>query len=750
MAEPAPKLSLSHERALRRLTRLLGARPHLLAVCVASRSAVREAIERELGARVAPRRVRRATLGDEGTSPWPSGGGDDHGARTVWSVALPLDSPASSLARLNLAREAIPREALSVLLWVEGFEGLDALREHAPDLWATRSGVMFFLSFGGVEPEAKRAAVAVVRHDERAGAALPALDAELRALDAQVARGLLPPSALMAAQVRRAQLLVAEGRYVEAQRDVEAASGHFGSADLTPELWRAATDGVSLLFWLWSRQGDLDRVLSEGARLARSAATPGSLGTGAAGLMEYVRTLRHRERALEALATLDVFDQTASAAAVRDDANRRDVINARLERVLALRSLGARGEAHGLASRFASDFAWLGTLQSHHGRTLAAQISRALLALHRDAAEPRLATREGIVTLLIGVRTGHYTVAHLAAADVVALCVETGDLEDAFSFSYELLRRASVRMRRDGGNDWWPRMARLAVRHGRDVRPILSALERVDANAEADVLPARAERIHLRARVRVALGGGHARGARTEAVRDLRALIPEADRGGVDHGFAVREALAELSQDMARFDDAERYLRWLFDRARRGWGRPAQARLLSTLAQVARRRGRSADALRLVDEARAACESDPEPLRSRFELKRWRMTRALIWEALGDLAAARADLAVARDALAQEGLRRELFDVLFALAALRPAAGADDHRMEAARAALDMARDAELVGEEARALVAVAALHAEAGDRAAAAPLAREAAWIAEELADDEAARRAKGLLCAP
>lgn len=121
----------------------------LLMVAVGVSAARRHAIDARLGVALEGWNVVRVSVGGACLDPWGQvlASVPEDAAHTLVSLVGVSDceDPERTLAALNLGREHLRRGSISLVLWA-GLEELDRVRRKAPDLWSYRRRVGFFLA----------------------------------------------------------------------------------------------------------------------------------------------------------------------------------------------------------------------------------------------------------------------------------------------------------------------------------------------------------------------------------------------------------------------------------------------------------------------------------------------------------------------------------------------------------------------------------------------------------------------------
>lgn len=160
------ELEAAHEDGIRRLKRALARSPRgLLCFAVGRDEAIRARVAARIGARV-------VQLDREDRKPW----------RALVEVDGPVIGlvPAGEVdelfARLNLGREIKTVQRRIVVLWLQELSQLDTVRVHAPDLWAHRRELYWFLSGVDFRGEVESSVA------EEAARELAAVEAELAEL----------------------------------------------------------------------------------------------------------------------------------------------------------------------------------------------------------------------------------------------------------------------------------------------------------------------------------------------------------------------------------------------------------------------------------------------------------------------------------------------------------------------------------------------------------------------------------------
>jgi len=143
------------ERELGRWARELDAGDGgLLMIAVGRSTTRRRAVEDRLGQLLEDWEVAPASVGGDQRDPWAALRGG--GGQTLVSLAgvFEGDEVAGTLAALNLGREYLHSGGPSLILWVGAMDNLDRLQRKAPDLWSYRRRVGWFLSVEDFEAEA--------------------------------------------------------------------------------------------------------------------------------------------------------------------------------------------------------------------------------------------------------------------------------------------------------------------------------------------------------------------------------------------------------------------------------------------------------------------------------------------------------------------------------------------------------------------------------------------------------------------
>jgi hypothetical protein len=137
-----PDWEPAHVDAARRIGRQLrGGRP-LLHFAVGADQRLQDRLATELGGAV-------LRLDPSAGEPWSQ---IESVTAPVRVVGVPKDASSAFLTRLNLGRERVQQAGLQVILWLEGLEMVHRLAETAPDLWAHRGGLDYFLSEADLPP----------------------------------------------------------------------------------------------------------------------------------------------------------------------------------------------------------------------------------------------------------------------------------------------------------------------------------------------------------------------------------------------------------------------------------------------------------------------------------------------------------------------------------------------------------------------------------------------------------------------
>lgn len=723
----AERLPVVHERGVRRALKLLLGGGAPLIVCVCASSSLRARVEEELAERLAPKGVRVAELGDD---PWRDvGEGEDRvlslGTRGVTDTQWQA---------LNVGREIRVRRALSMLLWVDGLTEYAKLPERAPDLWSHRADEVFFLS-----------------HEDFAADA-PALepetaqgpDVELKAIEETLRNPALDPVARLYALHQKIGRL----RETERVREFLATNDEamerfealrFSGTSISEELWLMA-EGWRAARALWTlRTEEVFRIMATPTGRQASPMTTylrGSFVVAALGQrMDYAASAALARQGIE---LLDQNAPVRGATAYGDSWNALAVAEAmhqlgRLKRARDMLPVTRRRVQRTRAER--------------PQRWMTPSVQRlSLLEAHIELE--RADTRAGLSGLISLIRDHDGLRSEDAEAMVAEVYLELGMLEDA-----ERIAAASAtpsrldpdRERSVAIHSPWLRAALVRDPSGAEAHcdELVEALRRKLKRAPVQELKTLAR---LEIASVLALFEGESRSA--QALDELDRAVRESDAmQSIDHSAMARDQRAALFARRARHVDAATDLHWLIEHCVTRWGAPKRAGWLIRLGEAKHAMGDLTLARATFEQARAERDRDPPEDRSIITLKDLALARHRTELALGDSRVARALLDEALAAAREEEHRGMEIALLHARAELDPAAPEDDPREDDARRALEIARKALWIRDEARAMANLAACHIRRGRLGPARALLDEARWIAQELNDKNVLPRVEAVM---
>lgn len=705
-----------------------------LLICVGRSETVRARVEEALAARLEPgKTLVRGSLAARRTDLWRAlvQARDGSGARpedTALSFRLGGDhtDDKERFFGLNVGREMRAVERLRLLLWVDGFEQLEALRSEAPDLWAVRTDVQFYVSREDFEvPE---------------GSALRdvnGFDDKLRQVDEDLKRGGLGVRERRRLLAIKARLVFEQGRYDEALRlsdelERKQVRNKAKGESPDPSTRAQALDVRCRVFARLGRFSEIRQLDTEALREAERTGDPwmGAYASGrlahtlvtaeayGAAFATYRDQLRHYEQLSKSgkrvlLGTAPIFanlaqmwielGELARAEADADEANREfSSLDESESWRLFERSVGEcrRASVARLRGRPIDELRHV-----HRSYSVLRKIQawdRLDRVLH-DVAEAY--RRTGLFDDARNIAKRAMSRVHHAGAPFLQaawlawlsdLARDTGDLHEA-QRGYEV----AAKTLRTASSD--------------TARAALAAIEeaRIHANGWADALPPDAAAAH-----------------REEAVRLLLDVLGRPV--SQDRHMEAHLALGRVYRILGHFDESAAALTIYRDWARAEQGPTRAARASLELASTSLARGDATAGLLHITAARDDLDREEPPYRSRFVQKEVLVALHDAHVAHGDLTSARAALAEALVIVRADGLRLEELDLLQRLAGLPPADSAEDHRLASAHAAAAIAREVLWPAEEARALATLASLELPAGHPEAARAALEEATWLAD------------------
>lgn len=740
-------LQVPHERALREVVKILEGRDAALIYCVGVSREVRRRVEEALATRLGESvRVSRGDVPVD-AMPWAAiralaseGEGAPQRVVSVGFEATPYPD-LTQLQALNLGREVRFSGGFSVLLWVGDLDAYDAVARRAPDLWVHRAMVGFFLTRDDLAPP-----------DIPGEAAGNTVGDELAQLGHVEARGLLDPLTEAMTQLERCRLEEMRG-HVSAARQASSAAHRALHRVSDSNPMKHPLESLALMHRLSSarQSGFVARAIDDGER-AFVGVNDGTATHLSDAMTEYAEALRVRCRFAESIRVAE-----ATRARARSDAEGR--LNGAYDALLVARSwldLGALSQVE-RHLEIAQDGASMALSGFDSAESRRADIHVRIALVRGELARARGQLTDGIRLVSVGAnaatRAGLRRWAEALRIEGARQLAMLGNQVDALGVITE--DRRSLPEFRDA-TALLPTLCTVAGAESRAAVVVVmnEAVERTMRSLrESRDLP-------MRLLQQIALGGLFWRGLaqvdserrtqhRKQALAILRDTLREADTlGSLDHRFNVREELGALCTTMQRHRDAARYYAWCLHHARQGWGPSKCAELCLALGRIEHAERRYDAALRWFAEAGVEYMRDAPELRARYVFSHWMQSRAATLTAKGDLTGAIDSLEEARATLEREGLRVEMLDVLHALASTAPVGGRRDHRREAARAELEIARASLIARSEACAMIDLAALRV--GEGAAPSSLLDEAEWIARALGDEVLTRRAHALRHAP
>ena len=728
----SPALPVLYERNVRSaLPHVTIARRGCLLLCVGRSEAVRARVEDSLALRLGQDKVLiRGSLAEKRSDLWQVlvDARDASGVKpedTVLSYRLggQPELERERLFGLNAGRETRALERLRLLLWLDGFEQLEALRDKAPDLWAVRTDVQFYVSREDFEvPEEARQKV-------------KGLDDEIREIDERLQQPWIEFETRLLLLIAKSFRMSEQGRNDEALRlldevDLLHASPEEEGAALDAKIRARALALRCAVLEALGRSSEARRLAAEAIRDAHQNHDV-RLGWYAGSRLAVA--FRRAEAYGAALATFREQDRVYEglfARGWRVHPGKGPMFAHRARVWLEVGAL-SRAEAdadtadHEIEPLGEEDcFRWVGLsvgeslradIWHKHGRPI-----EGLTCAHRSC-ESAMGAQAW--------RRIHDTLPMIAS-----VYRRMGLIDEARATADKALRRLrheGTPLERANMQVWFGDLARdtgdlaeaqqryalaietLQVRATDPEQAARAAIEEAKVHKKwADIAPPQAATHH-----------------RDEARRLLEDVLQQPV--SIDRHMEAHLALGKLHRACARFDDSAASLATYRDWARADQGPARMARASIELARTSVARGDALGAIDHLAAARADLERE-EPLhRSRFVQKEILVVLHEAHVALGDLAAARADLTEALAVVRAEGLRLEELSAIQLLAELVPAPDTVDHRLPAAREAAAIAREVLWPAEEARALAVLASLELSAGHHDEARAAMEEATWIA-------------------
>jgi hypothetical protein len=739
-------LPVLYERNLRSaLPQVTAARRGCFILCVGRSESVRARVEEALAARLGPEKALvRGSLAARRADLWRAlvEARDASGARpeeTVLSFRLggEQSEDKARLFGLNVGREVRAVERLRLLLWLDGFEQFEALRSEAPDLWAVRTDVHFYVSREDFEVSA----------GARAPREVTGFDKLIREIDDGLRRpgnGMRERHLLL---VEKAEALLMQGHFDDALGLLDEA-----------ERMRVLNEGETHWQARWLEFDTRCHVL---AKLGRSGELRRYAAAAARDAKENDETLLGLYATSQlAYALADTEAYGAALVAFLDGRRYYEQLLKDSARVI-----GAKDFAH---TDTASAWLRLGApacaeaeveeIDSNVSPPDGQDITTLLVLCVRERRLASVASLRGRCNEeLVHINQSYVRIVALQAwdwldrvlHDTTNVYQRTGLLDDARAIAGEAMHRldhTGVPLARAEWHTWFGDMARDSSDLPEATRRYELAIEALRAHAADAEQAARAmiEEARLHVKWADALPVDAAAQHRDEALRLLQDVLsrPVSD----DRHMEAHLALGRLHRAAGRFDASAAALIIYRDWARADQGPARAARASIELARTSLARGDAAQALLDLAAARADLDREEPLYRSRFVQKEILVVLHDAHRALGDLAAAHAALTEALSIVRAEGLRLEELDVLQHLAELPPAAGAADHRLATAHEAAAIAREVLWPAEEARALATLAALEIEAGHPDAARAALEEATWLANSVGPASVRERVRDL----
>ncbi|MFO0629970.1 MAG: hypothetical protein U0325_30705 [Polyangiales bacterium] len=721
MAETLPVV---HERGVRRALKLLQGGGAPLVVCVCASTTLRARVEAELAERLAPRALRVAEIGDD---PWRVA--PDEGD-TVLSLGT-RGATAKQWQALNVGREIRVRRGLAMLLWIDGLTEYAMLPERAADLWSHRAEEVFFLSHEEFAREAAPLQVEAARDP----------DAQLKDIEKTLRSATLDPVARLYALDARIDRLSSLRRTRELLNTLREAMERYDALRFQGD---AMPNGIDVLVRRW--RGEMALVLGRYEDVLRAGANAASSSRGLLDVDRFSVAVSH--------SLYQMADIAASARVIADVAS--EVTRKRV----ATAHLVAFYFVHVLQTiLMAIDAGLLRWSQSQFGalRSLVRSVREDYDAPHLYADVEELVVsqlgwsrgdaRGGFVGLIRVLRVDGVFQSNAAVA-ISQMYGQLGLLREAVAISSSAPTSNSL-----SGRD-----RHVAERQLARLRAEL-AFDRERAGADCDTAVAELERQRRRApmpelatltRLEIAsLLAVFEDGPRADqALEHLDIAVRESDAlASIDHSARSRDQRAAFHATRGRHAEAITDLRWLIEHCVERWGPSKRAGWMIRLGESLHATGVLEEARATYDLARIEWARDPEDLRSLTALKNLALARHRSEVALGDLRAARSLLDEALAATREEEHRLFEVELLHARAELAPATPDDDPREADARLALEIARKALWIRDEARAMANLAACHLRRGRVGPARALLEESHWIARELKDKNVLPRVEAVL---
>jgi hypothetical protein len=723
-ARVAETLPVVHERGVRRALKLLQGGGAPLVVCVCASATLRARVEAELAERLAPRALRVAEIGDD---PWRAAPDE---VDAVLSLGT-RGATAKQWQALNVGREIRVRRELAMLLWVDGLTEYAMLPERAADLWSHRAEEVFFLSHEEFAREAATLEVDAVRD----------LEVELKEIAKTLRSATLDPVARLYALDARIDRLSSHQRARELLNTLREALERYEALRFEGD---SMPKGIDALVRRWRDEmaivlGRYEDVL----RVESSAGLP-TRDPLASEILSHAMTqafLQRDDRA--ALATLLA-----------------DVISAGIRERTAPVSLGAFLSIHvllitfvdfeaGLLRRSQSQFVTLrGMLRRHRENFgspyLLADIEEYVVSIIQWARGDSRGSLAGLNRVLRVVCVFQSK----ASVDVTDMYRQLGLLREAIATSLGTPTSNTSSGRHPLATG--PQLARLRAelafdreRAGMHCDAAVAELERQRRRAPMPEL-ATLTRLEMASLLAVFEDGPRA----DQALEHLDIAVRESDAlASIDHSARSRDQRAAFHATCGRHAEAITDLRWLIEHCVERWGPSKRAGWMIRLGESLHATGALDAARATYDLARTEWARDPEDLRSLTALKNLALARHRTEVARCDLRAARAVLDEALAATREEEHRLFEVELLHARAELEPVTPDDDPREADARLALEIARKALWIRDEARAMANLAACHLRRGRIGPARALLEESHWIARELNDKNVLPRVEAVL---
>jgi hypothetical protein len=247
-------LPLPHAREVEKITRRFRGGRRAFLVCVGASEGVRARVEGALEERLG--KIAPARLSSETTDPWEVILGAREAHAQVVSVRLDDALEERVLRLLDVGRELLAGESVSLLLWIS-LGSMSRVASTCSNLWSYREDVAWFLSHEDIETSTEVAIEEIP--------AAPPLDEQLARLEERIA-GQGTPS--MPIVIERARLLHRLGRNEEARVLLtQHATEVRRRGGIDEDNWRLQ------LLNVWASQGRVEKV-NELVELGRGKGAP--------------------------------------------------------------------------------------------------------------------------------------------------------------------------------------------------------------------------------------------------------------------------------------------------------------------------------------------------------------------------------------------------------------------------------------------------------------------------------------------